>query len=138
MKQKKYFIQIAVGLAFSMFIMNSRGAFEAGTAADCIMAISDGFSVTGILFAGIGMLVWISSLTGFFDPLGYAAKRGLHIIIPAYILDPGKKFYDYKMEKAQKREQGGKSERSLLFVGLGFLAIGVLFVLIWYGIAQDA
>ena len=67
---KKYVIQIIVGLLLAAGIFFLRlPQMEKGTAG-IIMAVSDGFAVTGFLYVGFGGLFYASS-SGFFDFINY-------------------------------------------------------------------
>lgn len=132
MKYIKYIVQAALGLALSVGVMYYRGLFEAQSGADKIMIISDGFTVTALLFLSMGILVWIST-TGFFDIFGYAFRKGAHALIPG--LGAGDKltgFYEYKLKKQEERETKEKGEKSMLLVGAVFLLAGIVATFFWY------
>ena len=92
------------------------------------MAISDGFTVIGLLYVCIGGLLFASS-TGFFDFFGYAFQRGASLFFPKF--EQGiENYYEYKIKKQEERKQ--VSLKSTLWIGLGFSAIAVIFTLLWY------
>ena len=104
MKKKllQYGITAVVGALIAWWVMDVEGLFVITGAPEHTKAIlCDAFFVPGILLVMIGALVWIAT-TGFFDSLGYAAKTAVHIFLP-FIKTERKSFYDYKMEKAEKR-----------------------------------
>lgn len=132
MKYIKYIVQTVLGLALSVGVMYERGLFEARSGADKIMIISDGFTVTALLFLSIGILLWVST-TGFFDIFGYAFRKGAHALIPG--LGGGNKatgFYEYKLEKQEERTAKGKGEKSMLLVGAAFLLVSIVLTYFWY------
>ena len=144
MKYMKYLVQGAVGLVLSLVVMISRGAFASGdtvTAADRVMAISDGFTVTALLFICFGALIWIST-TGFFDIFSYAFKKAAHAFVPGAYADETANYYTYvtgqknkrKSRKERKEEMGMEetSEKSTLFIGLIFLVLCLIFWGLWY------
>lgn len=129
MKYLKYLIQTGCGVLLCVGIMFYRGIAEAGDTAERIMIVSDGFSVTALLFLSVGVLLWVAT-TGFFDIFGYAVKKGAHALLPGLVQCDVTGFYEYKQEKQADRKSGG--EKSMLLVGLGFLLVSVLFTVVWY------
>lgn len=135
MERKKYksmIIQIVVGLTLSLLVMFWQGVFTRGNAADIVRGVCDGFTVTALLYVALGMLFW-SSTTGFFDIFGFAFRKGLHHILPVFMHDDPGGYYEYKVDKEEKRQV--KPRRSTLLVGLLFLAVSIVLTLVWYGIA---
>ena len=144
MKVKKYLVQAVVALILSLTVMVSRGAFAAGvTTADRVMAISDGFTVTALLFICLGILVWISS-TGFFDIFSYALKKAARVFVPGAYAGETANYYTYvtgqrdkRKGKQERREEAGletSSEKSTLIVGLVCLALSLIFWGLWYAV----
>ncbi|MBO5353906.1 MAG: DUF3899 domain-containing protein [Lachnospiraceae bacterium] len=125
---KKYIIQVGIGLLFAAAIIFYRmPQMEEGTAG-VLMAVSDGFTVTGLLYICFGILLFASG-TGFFDFLGYASHRVIEFFIPR--LDKGtENYYEYKVKKQEERKKF--SLKSTLLVGLGFVGIAVIFTMLWY------
>ena len=124
MKSVKYIAQIAAGAVMAVLVMLWQGLGDAQTAADRLKIISDGFAVSGLLYTAMGVLIWVST-TGFFDIFAYAIRKGAHVLIPGMVKDDqGKK------EARAKGETAGR--KSTLFVGLLFLALSLLFTLLWY------
>lgn len=125
---KKYVIQIGVGLLLAAAIIFYRmPQMEEGTAG-ILMAVSDGFTVTGMLYICFGILLFASD-TGFFDFLGYASHRIVELFIPKFDKNI-ENYYEYKVKKQEKRKEF--SLKSTLFVGLGFIGIAVVVTVFWY------
>lgn len=129
---KKYTIQSFFAVLLSVFVMDLRGAFEAESTPDRIKAICDGFTVTALFYLCFGALLWVS-LTGFFDILSYAAKKGLHVFLPGSFQKETGSYYDYKIEKAKGRNP--KTHRSILIIGAVFFVISIGLTLLWYQIS---
>lgn len=129
MKNLKYYVQIAVGLLLAFFVMVTRGLFTAEKVSDVIMYIGDGFTVAGVLYLGVGALIWISS-TGFFDIFGFAVKKAAHAIVPGMIDNIDGNYYEYKVQMTEKRK--AFFHYFTLILGLVFLAISAIFLFIWY------
>lgn len=145
MKYKKYLIQLAVGLLLSVVVMQSRGAFGASaSAAQRILAVADGLSVTALIYLSMGTLLWAAT-TGIFDIFSFAFKKAAHAFIPGMIHDEIGGFYDFKVKKQHDRKTkeerrieagiGAKSELSTLLVGVVFLALSLIMSVVWYQIA---
>lgn len=136
MEKKKlirYGLQIGAGFAVSAGIMASQGAFsgEAMPAADRLLAVCNGVSVTAMLYLCFGALAWVST-TGMFDIFSYAVRRGAHFLIPFLGGGETGNYYEYKVEKQEKRKSHTKSQVSTLLVGAGFLLAGIILTVIWY------
>ena len=90
--------------------------------------LSDGFFVIGLLAAGMGMLIWVST-TGFFDIMGYGFKSLLVLFTPLKKPKDHISFYDYKMLREGKR---GKPRHALLASGVLFILLSLLCLGIYY------
>ena len=127
-------IQITIGLCIAIGVMSSQGAFsEEITQADRILAIGNGFSVTALLYLSFGMLVWIST-TGVLDIFSFALQKGAHFFLPFAAKEANGKFYEFKVEKEEKRKKRGKGQYMTLLVGLGFLLVAIALTVAWYAI----
>ena len=125
-------ISAGLGLCMAMLISVGRGAFAAETAADCLLAFCDGFSVSGVLLLCFGAMIWISN-EGFFDVLSYAAQKGLHHLIPGRASEDLGSFYDYKISKANGKRAGSAF---LIVPGIVILAVGLVLMGIWYSLGS--
>lgn len=129
MKKKllQYGICSVVGALLSLWVMSTQGMFIIhGEPKVTLMILCDSFFVAGALLALMGALVWVST-TGFFDALSYALKTAAHMFLP-FMKIQRQSFYDYKMEKEEKR---GKTPYFVLIVGLAYLLLAVIFLIIW-------
>lgn len=137
MKQKKYksyVIQTVAGLTLSVLVMFWQDVFARENTADVIRGVCDGFTVTALLYVAMGMLLWVST-TGFFDIFGFAFRKGVHHILPIFIREDPGGFYEYKLDREEKRQV--KPQRSTLLVGLFFLAVSIVLTFVWYGVAGE-
>ncbi len=135
MKRAKLFVQIGIALLLAFTVMNIRGLFEAKDTAALVMAVSDGFTVSGVLYLGVGAIMWVST-TGFFDIFGYAVKRGLHAILPGmvHVEEDEARYYEYKVKREGKR--GRFTQHLSLIIGLVLLILGTITTGLWYLIAD--
>ncbi|MBE5781743.1 MAG: DUF3899 domain-containing protein [Clostridiales bacterium] len=126
----QYVSAIFVGLVIAVPVALLQG-FSFGQAAYLnARYLSDGFFVAGMLIAGIGGMVWISS-TGFFDIFSY----GFHSILVLFssLKNPKdhEKYYDYKTMREEKR---GKPLYFLVIVGVLFLLLAVGCLALYYNL----
>ena len=133
MKKVKVLVQLIVGLLIAFLIAYYQGVFAFTKASDIVMAIGDGFTVAAVLYLGMGALMWIST-TGFFDIFSYAFKRAARVFIPGLFQDTEARFYEYKVEKMEKRT--GFTQHSGLIIGAIFLVISIILTAVWYTIAE--
>lgn len=129
MKYTKYIVQSIIGLFLSFGIMCYRGLFQTETAADRVMLVCHGFSAVALLYMAVGGLLWTAS-TGFFDIFGYGIRKGAHALLPGLIHDDGAGYYEYRVEKQERRKSGG--EKSMIIVGLGYFVLGIVLTVVWY------
>jgi hypothetical protein len=124
----KYGVTATVGAILAFGVMWGRGVFAATTAEKALSCISDGFFVVGLIFAGIGLLLAISS-TGIFDMLGYAFKSLIYLFTPMTIDRSQGGFYEYKM---RKKEQRRAVPLYILWVGIAFIVIALVILGVYY------
>ncbi len=91
-----------------------------------MLILCDAFFVAGILLALFGVLLWIAS-TGFFDSIAYIGRTAAHLLLP-FLHGERKSFYEYKLEKQEKRKE---TLSFVIYVGLGFLAVALVFLALW-------
>jgi len=124
----KYLITGIVFLVIALAFMWNDGIFEKESVKEVMGSISNGFFITGGLFAGVGALSFIGS-KGTYDTLSYGvSKIGIHHLIPGMPREDAESFYDYKVAKDKK---GRVWFPNLLFVGLAGILLSVVFVVIY-------
>lgn len=125
-------VETGIGLLLSLGIMAWQGAFAPQqTAADRLLAVCNGFSVTALLYICFGILMLIAT-TGLFDIFSFAIRKGMHTLLPVIGGDDTGNYYEYKMKKQEKRRParyGG------LIVGLVFLAVSIVLTAAWYSVS---
>lgn len=131
-KAGKWLLGAGCALALAGLIMLARGIVTAESTTDRLLCVCDGFSVSGVLFLCLGLMLWIAG-EGSFDILAYAVKKGLHHILPIGGMESVESFYDYKKKKAERSEEKAPAGlRVLLVTGIVYLVIGLLFMAAWY------
>lgn len=125
----RYGITAAVGLVISALTAWRQGFAWTLPFAQNARYLSDGCFVAAILLVGVGALTWISC-TGFFDIFSYAVKSLLVLFTSLRKPKDQIGFYEYKLLKEEKR---GAAPRFILYVGLLFTGLSVLFLALYYG-----
>jgi len=124
----KYLITTGVYMVLAVLFMWNDGVFGKESVQEVLGSISNGFFISGGLFAGVGALSFIGS-KGTYDTLSYGvSKIGIHHIIPGMPKEVPESFYDYKMAKEEK---GRVWFPNLLWTGLAGIVISVIFVVIY-------
>ena len=102
-KLLKYLIPSAVGALLSFLIMRYRGLFSSPTLAGKVMAVSDGFFVTAVLYVGFGLLLLVAQ-SGFYDIFTYGFKSLIYLFTPMKRNRAEGGFYEYKIRQKEKRK----------------------------------
>lgn len=87
--------------------------------------LADSFSIPGLFLVLLGALIALSN-EGALDGISYMLKRLGNALIP-FAKKTDQKFYDYVKDK--KRVSG---YAFILYTGLLFLGIGILFIVLFY------
>jgi len=120
-----YLICIAIGAAVSLVIILAYQIWNMKTV-EQIRLLGDAFLVAGVLLAGVGLLVFASN-GGVFDMLTYAVIRFFDLFRKNVKNPKYKDYYEYREAKKGRR----KKMAFMLIVGLGYVAIAVIFGIIW-------
>ncbi len=124
----QYGVTAAIGALIAWLVAAYRGFDAALTFSLNARYLSDGFFVAGLLLAGFGALIWIST-TGFFDLLAYGFRSLLVLFTALVKPSEHKTFYEYKLERESGRKKGAWY---ILFVGLIYLAAAYTFLRVYY------
>ncbi len=119
----------AAGLLIALVSATLWGIFEETDALRIIKIMADCTTLPGVLFIGFALLGWVGS-KGMFDLFGYSwySFKGLFHSDARRAEEGRKTYYDYRMEKEEKRKP---LSLPLLLTGLGFLAVGVVFTVLF-------
>lgn len=123
----KYAVCIGIALLITVAVFWSKGFF-ADSASVNIQILSDGFSVSGILFSMIAGLMYISG-EGMFVGIGFVLRNAALTFIPGGRAKQ-ERYADYRERKLGKIKKG--TDHCILVTGLTFLGLGILFSAIWY------
>ena len=134
MKNKKwmpYVITTAIGLLVAVLVLYSRNVFsETLDTAALMTALCDAALIPGGLLFCVGLLLWIAE-TGQFDMLRYGFHFVYAMFVPSARISERDSFYEYKTQRNEKRK---KSPKFLIWIGLGFLLLSVIFVIAYYAV----
>lgn len=118
-------INLVIGAVFGFVVAWLQGLFRAETASDVFRILSDGYFVAGGLLLAMAGLRWATN-GGAFDGLGYSFKSAFGRIMPDY--EKRKvTFAEYR----EAREEKNKSAAPLLISGLVYVAVSVVFLMIY-------
>ncbi len=121
-----YLIPFVIGLIVFIGIISARNIFTEESTKEIYRILSDGLAIPGVVITGIGLLVFLSN-EGAFDIIGY----GLILFIGKFKKNVSDRkyetFYDYKLAKHANKN----SFAHILLVGLFFLALGILFTILY-------
>lgn len=120
-----YVITILVGLAMAVAVLMSRGGFSQPDTESVYIVLSDAFFVPGIVLCGFGILAWVSH-DGFFDAISYSASKVTSLFFSVFRKDERhQQYYDYKMEKQERRKKPGNA---VIVTGVVFLLLAGMFM----------
>jgi hypothetical protein len=123
----KYAVCIGVALLITVAVFWSKGFFTDSAAVN-IQILSDGFFVSGIVVSSVAGLLFVGG-EGMFISIGFVLRNVVLTFIPG-----GRKkherYADYRARKLEGLKKEG--DHCILVTGLSFLALGVLFSVIWY------
>ena len=125
----KYLICFVVASLITVGVFWIRGFFTDNVGVN-LQILSDGFFVSGILFLMFAGMLFISS-EGALIGISFVLRNIVLMFIPM-----GRKqheFYaQYRERKLAEKHVKSSSDHCILVVGLVFLAISIVFTVIWY------
>ncbi|NLE68677.1 MAG: DUF3899 domain-containing protein [Clostridiales bacterium] len=125
---RRYFIGGLIALAMSLLLLWERGTFSQADDIQWLKDLSDAFFVPGVLFAGIGGLIFVAG-NGIFDMLNFGVKKVLLLIrSEKHQKAFPRTYYDY-LQRKNRRDNKGFGH--LLIIGGVFLALSALFTLLY-------
>lgn len=127
----RYGITVLAGALMVFGVYGARGGFPEGiTLLDRYRILSDMFLVPGLLLLMAAALVLVSN-NGAFDGIGFAFSRTICRLIPGRALNAKHETYgEYLERKHGEKKMTGYS--CLVVVGTLFLAVGLVFMFLFY------
>lgn len=123
----KYIACTAVATLITVAVFWSKGFFTDSLAVN-IQILADGFFVSGILLTMFAGLLFIGS-EGALIGVGYVLRHAFLTLIPFGRLKQ-ESYGKYRERKLAKMKKNG--DHCILVVGSIFLAVGIVFNVIWY------
>lgn len=123
----KYIACTAVAMLITVAVFWSKGFFTDSLAVN-IQILADGFFVSGILLTMFAGLLFIGS-EGALIGVGYVLRHAFLTLIPFGRLKQ-ESYGKYRERKLAKMKKNG--DHCILVVGSIFLAVGIVFNVIWY------
>lgn len=124
----KYGVTALCGGAVVGLVLELHGFAQAATQADRYKILADAFTIPGVVIALLWVLIWLGG-EGAFLGIGYAVRYAVRMLIPGNALGPRERYSDYV---ARKSEQPPVKATFLLFTGLAFILIAVIFIILYY------
>ena len=123
----KYIVCFGVALILAFFVCWIQGFFTDSIAVN-LQILSDSFMVSGFLMTMIAAMMFIGGEGGFIG-IGFVLRNAFLAFIPMG-RKRHEKYADYRERKLKEAKRS--SDHCILVAGLTFLAIGIVFVAIWY------
>ncbi len=120
-------ISVAGGIALLVLWIQNFGSME--NLSHRLRALADAFTVSGVLFVMLSVLIWVAS-DGFFDGISYAGRQTARMLFP-FLNIADEKYYDYKLRRAEHRIRGYSF---ICVTGLAFLVVAVALIVAFYAI----
>ena len=128
---KEYAITTAVALGLGVLIALSRGIFREEEIDMVITIISDAFFIPGILLLCVGLIVYASN-EGLFLAISYGFKViGRTVTAKKDETLMNEKYHEYYARQIEKKTKC----KHFLIVGAVFVAVSLLFVVIYFCVA---
>lgn len=124
----RYLLCFGIGLVFVVVVCAIGGFFQDNAKENMKLLHNAFFSVGGlmVLFSG---LLYVSS-EGAFLGIGYAFSWVIKSLIPLGRRKMQETYAEYRERKLSKEKK--KGDHCLVFTGLLFIAVSIVFLVIWY------
>ena len=123
----KYAITLSLGAALSAVALIARNYTALESAAERYRALSDAFSIPGVVMIMVGIILLIAK-DGFFDMITYSLGKFAKSLIP-FSRKTDETYYDYKVRKSEERLKGFSC---LFVVGALFLILTAVFTILFF------
>lgn len=121
----KYVIMLAIGIGMVLIVFSTHNLYGTTDLAKRYKIIADAFTVPGVLFLCLGLLIALSN-QGSLSAIGYMLKRLGKMLIPF-----SKKEHETYQDYVSKREPvSGYS--FIIYSGLVFLVIAIIYTILFY------
>ena len=122
-----YAVTALIGLAMALCVSFIKSLYWLDDTTEVMKALSDCFSVPGLILICFALLV-VCSNGGAFDMLTFGVKKVALLLKQTLSEKDRESFYEYRKRKQENK----RSFAYILIVGAAYLAIGVVFLAIFY------
>ncbi len=124
---RKYIISVVIGLFTTLGVLLLKNTFIQKDILQFYSDLTDAFFIPGVFFISFGLLI-LATNEHIFDTVTY----GVHAVFNAFRKRENRKLKRSYIEYRQHREENGKvSFLYLINVGLLFVAISIVFLLLF-------
>ena len=121
----KYIVSFVIGALLAFIIMWTRGIFSEHRTVQIMAILSDGFFVSGVVLASIGLIIFAGN-GGVFDMLSFSMILFVSLF-RKNLQRKYKDFYEYREAKKGKK----RSLAFLLISGLFYILVAGIFLIIY-------
>lgn len=131
MKDKKNLwstvVLAAVGMILFLVCASIWDLYSQTETTQILRIVADCCTIPGVLYVGIALIGWVGS-KGTFDIFGYSVGGLFRLLKRDAYEQRAETFYDYRVKKDENRKP---FNWAMLFVGLGFLLLSVVFCMVF-------
>lgn len=129
----RYSVTAAVGLVIALVVMLAKDLFGQSSTEQVMRILCDAFFVPGVCLTGAGLIV-LASNGGAFYMLSYGVRFLFFMFKDVFTGGKAerkyKDYYEYRKAKSEQK----RSVAFMLIVGVGFLAVSVIFLICYYNV----
>ena len=123
----KYLVAVAIGASITLLFLYLNDFFVASQLEVKYKLLADAFTIPGLLYIMLSVLLFVSS-QGTFDILTFGIGKFTKSLIPMSHKNV-ESFYDYKTRKDEGRIKGYSF---ILFTGIAFTVTAIVFTILFY------
>lgn len=129
MKSKiiRYAITVLIGFAMAVCVSFIKSLYWLNDTVEIVKVLSDCFSLPGLVLVLFALLV-VCSNGGTFDMLTFGVKKVVLLLKRNLSERDRESFYEYR----KRRQENKRSFAYIMIVGAVYLAIGIIFIAIYY------
>ena len=123
-----YLVCFGIGALMVYITIQNYNYAEATTDMERYLILANAFTIPGVILMCVGALSWVSQ-EGVFDSLAYAGRALLRMF---HREREHIRYYDYVVERREKRAEKRSNKLVLFLSGLFYFAFAMLFTYLYY------
>lgn len=123
-----YFVCFAIGAAMAAIVIKNYDYASAVLDIQRYEILTNAFTIPGVILLCFGALSWVSQ-EGVFDGFAYAGRAFIRMFRRGR---EHVRYYDFVMERREKRKEKKGNMAPLLVSGLCYFAISMVFLYLYY------